>query len=342
MRHLHETCLEVAESSDTLVWNRTEAAVPLSDAARWAHLDPMLQDGPDWHGILHRDNAVAAHGSLWWRQTPAYGHHRVGMLGHFFAASGSDAHQLISTALARLKQEGCTFVVGPMNGGTWRDYRWVTDFGEEPEFVLEPRNPPEYPQYLECEGFRPITRFFSGMDCQLDPGESELARMERRFEKVGVEVRKLSEATFDADIEAIRQVTLVAFRDNPFFDPPDSRAFLRHCQQLRQVAPLDFVQIAFHGQDAVGFVFAIPDLCQAERGLRMDTLVVKTVAVKPSRQYLGLGTLLMARVKRDASARGFRRAIHALMRHDRHLERFSRRTATPFREYTLFGKVLGE
>lgn len=314
--------------------------VSSEEAGGWEHLPSLLSDAPDWHGVVGNAGCISAHGSLWWSRTPKHGPHRVGMLGHFFARNARDARALILAAIERLRREGCTLMVGPMNGSTWRNYRWVTTPGEEPPFFLEPSNPPEYPQYLEREGFQPIVRYFSALTCDMNAGQTRLARLESRFAQRGVETRSLSETTFDADIEAILALTTTAFRQNPFFDLPDPQAFYLQCHQLRKIAPLDHVRLAFHGDALVGFVFAVPDFCQAERGVPVDTLVVKTLAVSPEARYMGLGAMLLMRLKRDAAAGGYRRAIHALARRDCVVERVSLRMARPMRGYTLFGKVL--
>jgi GNAT superfamily N-acetyltransferase len=91
----------------------------------------------------------------------------------------------------------------------------------------------------------------------------------------------------------------------------------------------------------VGFIFAVPDLKQAERGRPIDTVIVKTLAVLPERANAGLGSLLLATCQCTASRLGYARAIHALM-HEQNISRsLSRRYAQPMRHYALFGRALG-
>ena len=94
-----------------------------------AHL--LAMDGED----------VVARASLWWRDVPKLDGERLGVIGHFAAADQASAALLIPQLLDRLKKQGCTLAVGPMDGNTWRRYRFVTDTGHEPPFFWNRRTP---------------------------------------------------------------------------------------------------------------------------------------------------------------------------------------------------------
>ncbi|MDJ1169798.1 hypothetical protein PMG71_10200, partial [Roseofilum sp. BLCC_M154] len=55
----------------------------------------------------------------------------------------------------------------------------------------------------------------------------------------------------------------------------------------------EFVLLAEQRKKIVGFLFALPDFCLKQRKLPIDTLILKTVAVLPQRDYAGLGSLLI-------------------------------------------------
>jgi GNAT superfamily N-acetyltransferase len=304
-------------------------------------LSPELaNDRPDWHGMVYRDSQPAARCSLWWRRTPCHGGRRVGCLGHFFASDAAAADCLLREALSRLRQEGCQLAVGPMNGNTWRDYRWVTEPGDRPAFLLEPNHPLDYPSHLSRHGFQPVARYFSALTDQLSGPDSRLERARRRLAGCGVSWRCLRDETLADDILSILQVARVAFRNNPFYVEPDVEEFLSSCERLRQSTCLNLIQLALAEQRPIGFVFAVPDGLQAARQQTVDTVVVKTLATLPGRRYAGLGQVLLASVQHEAASRGFRQAIYALVRDVPHLRRISARTARPIRRYALYGKVL--
>jgi GNAT superfamily N-acetyltransferase len=90
----------------------------------------------------------------------------------------------------------------------------------------------------------------------------------------------------------------------------------------------------------VGFSFSIPDWCQKERGEPVDTVVYKTLAVRPGRSYAGLGSLLSERTNQIALELGYKNVIHALMHDSNHSRKISDRFARTIRRYTLYAKRL--
>jgi GNAT superfamily N-acetyltransferase len=87
-------------------------------------------------------------------------------------------------------------------------------------------------------------------------------------------------------------------------------------------------------------MFALPDLLQARRRARIDTVVLKTVAVHPSFRGIGLGGALMDLVQRSARRMGFRRAVHALIHETNVSRRISDGYARTVRRYALFSRPL--
>jgi GNAT superfamily N-acetyltransferase len=102
----------------------------------------------------------------------------------------------------------------------------------------------------------------------------------------------------------------------------------------------EMVVLAEREGELVGFLFALPDFAQAQRGQKIDTVILKTLAVLPSLAGIGLGSLLTARIHTQAYHLGYRWAIHALMHVGNRSRRISAHTAQPFRGYTLFARPL--
>jgi len=93
--------------------------------------------------------------------------------------------------------------------------------------------------------------------------------------------------------------------------------------------------------ELVGYILGIPDLLQAKRGERVNTVILKTMAVHPDHAGAGIGGLLMALCHRAAHAAGFRRGIHALYHEANRSGRISGHTAGVFRRYVLYSRELG-
>ncbi len=280
------------------------------------------QEHADVHVIAVDDHeGPAAECSLWWSQAPPLGDQRVGVIGHYSAGNDSAAQILLAAACDRLRRAGCTCAIGPMNGNTWRRYRFVTDAGTEPAFFLEPQNPPEWPPQFVLAGFSPIASYFSALNPDLSRQDRRLSGAEARQRSLGVVLRSLRAGEVEGYLPRIYRVGCVAFRNNA----------------LRP----ELLIVAEQQTELVGFLLAAPDVLRQERGEPMDTFIVKTVGILPRLELGGLGTLLVGRAQQIGRELGFQRCIGALM-HERNVlvRNISDAYGKPMRRYTLYAKDL--
>ena len=295
---------------------------------------------PDARWIVAANSQCQSQCALWWSRTPRIQNQRVGLIGNYAAANERGASMLLTHACSELRRQGCTLAVGPADGTTWGNYRFVTSRGRRPPFWMEPNNPRCWPKQFIKHQFKPMARYFSAMNSDLDYHDSRLSRVTRRLVAAGVRLRPLSASNFENDLRQIYSVARVAFRQNLLYADLDESQFLDHAQQLRQLAPLNLSWLAEHQNRAVGFLFAAPDFCEEAREGRLHTIVIKTLAVLPSRHFAGLGQLLLAEVGQQARSLGYKQAIHALVRNVASLRNLSARSARPIRKYTLFARTL--
>lgn len=301
----------------------------------------LVRHTPDAHWlVLDDDGNVIGRTSLWWKETPPHPPHRLGVIGHFASADENATKLLLDHACAELARRDCTLAVGPMDGNTWRRYRLLTERGSEPAFFLEPDNPDEWPHWFASAGFAPLASFFSAMNSDLSVEDPRLARTEERLKREGVRLRPLDPGKFIEDLRRIYAVSRVSFERNFLYTPISEEEFLAQYEPVRAQVRPELVLLAEQAGQPVGFVFGIPDLAQARRGVPMETAVLKTVAVLPGRAHAGLGSLLIARCQQAARALGFRRVIHALMHESNNSRNISGHYAKPFRRYTLFSRAL--
>lgn len=295
---------------------------------------------PDEHWAVIDAERITARCSLWWQCTPNCQAHQVGLIGHYAAATETAADVLLKFACQQLQENGCTLAVGPMDGNTWRDYRFVTEAGTEPFFFLEPNNPPEWPTQFHRHGFKEFARYFSALTDHLTLASTRLGRVRMRMVQQGVSIRSCSKDHFHDDLLQIHTVAQTVFRDHVFYQAMSEAEFVQQYETLRSFVPLDLVLLAEQEGRVVGFGFAAPDMLQAKRGEPIDTVVIKTLGVLPDREFAGLGQLLLEQLQQQAATLGFRRAIHGLVLEAGHLQKISQRYAVPFRRYTLFAKEL--
>ena len=286
-----------------------------------------------------RDDGLAARCSLWWTQVPQYKEHRVGVVGHFASASDDAAAAVLAAAEARLRDAGCTIAIGPMNGNTWRSYRFVVDGGQRAPFFLEPANPKDWPAQFESAGFSILASYFSSLNADLSRPDRRLEAIEKGVSDAGVTIRP-AKADLRAELKDIYGVSRISFRQNFLYTEIPEGEFVAMYEPVLPVTPPELVFMAERAGRCVGYIFAIPDLAQQARGSEIDTFIIKTVAVLPMQEIRGLGTLLVARAQQAGHERGYRNCIHALMFEDNISRKISNHYASVFRKYALFAKVL--
>jgi GNAT superfamily N-acetyltransferase len=307
--------------------------------------ESLLHEGPDAHWVLLRgETSLAARCSLWWKKTPPYPGHSLGLIGHYAAADENSGSQILRHACQQLAARGCTLAVGPMDGSTWRRYRFITERGAEPAFFLEPDNPDDWPLHFTAERFAPLATYTSALDSDLSSESSDtrprISAIAEHVLRMGVTIRQASTDHMDIELHRIYSVSLDSFQNNFLYTPLEEPEFLAQYRKLLPFFRHEFVLLAERDSTPVGFLFGVPDALRIKRGERNDTVIIKTVAVVPECASAGLGTLLVARIREIAQSLGYGRCIHALMHESNRSRNISAKTASTMRRYTLFARQL--
>lgn len=303
---------------------------PLSAAQLRAH-------APDRSlALVDAGGRLLARASCWWTGTPSLPGHRVGLIGHYGADDDESARTILQAACARLAARGCTCVVGPMDGSTWRSYRLVVDPGTAPPFFLEPTNPPSFPGHFARAGFGVLATYSSALAEDLARVNPGVPAAEARLRGGGVTIRSLRLDEAERDLRRIFTLSLESFARNFLYTQIEEHEFLEQNRRILPVVHPDLVLLAERGDALVGFLFAVPDVLQQPP----ESVIIKTVAVSPALPRAGLGSVLVATAHRRAHQLGFRRAIHALMHEHNVSQNISQHSATTMRRYALFVKPL--
>lgn len=300
----------------------------------------LIDHAPDAHWILYEDDRLLARCSLWWRSTPGYDEKRTGIIGHYAANDEPSATILLKHVCDQLKAVSCEYALGPMDGNTWRRYRLVTEPGSEPPFFLEPNMPLSWPAHWEAAGFTAIAEYSSRLNTNLNYEDPRLERITHRMQQQNVTIRALDLENYEAELRRVFQLSCISFASNFLYTLLPQSNFVKVYSQLQNFIRPELVLMAEQDSQLVGFLFALPDWLQAQRGQKVDTVIIKTVAVLPGRAYAGLGNLLAARCHSAAKELGHARAIHALMHDANHSRNVSSHYASVMRRYALFGRDL--
>lgn len=304
--------------------------------------DSVAGARPDASWMFTGAGTDLARCSLWWTNTPSLPGERVGVIGHYASASANAGRTVLAYACAELAACGCTYVVGPMDGSTFWQYRLVTDPGTEPPFLLEPENPPSDPEAFAATGFAPIARYYSALQTELGTRRLRVAELTKRLTRRGVRIRSLDASRFEDELRLLYPIATQAFAGGFLYSPISEDDFVALYARLRPIALPELVLIAEQDDRPVGLLFVLPDWLRARRGEPLDTLILKTLAVLPAYSGSGLPGLLLARGEQLARERGFTRVIHSLM-HERNssLRMSARYGGQIMRRYALYGRPLG-
>jgi len=277
------------------------------------------------------DGAVLAECSLWWKGTAALAGLRTGYIGNYARTDAAAAQVLLRRARATLRTAGCAYAAGPIDGDTWHRYRFITQRGTRPHFLLEPDNPDCYAEDFRSAGFNECARYFSAQERLADRVDPRMARLEARLREAGVTIDTLDLHDIDAELEAIHQVSTRAFARNPLYTPIALDEFRKLYAPLLPAIDPAFVRIARCDGFPVGFAFGVRD---------GDALIGKTQARLPERRYAGLTALMLHDVRQHARDLGIRSVVHALISEGNVAGNAAARVAVPFRTYAVFGSSL--
>ncbi len=290
---------------------------------------PIFAQGAD--AVVEDEECRAG---LWWTDTPVFRGERLGSVGACeFAAPG--AAEFLNKCTEYLhREQGRAWVVGPMNGNTWRKHRLILESDGRAPFLMEPYEAPELLQVFIDAGFEMLSSYSSSV-VELSKDLPDFSRLEKRLAYQGVEVRSLDIGQFEAELQSIYRLSLESFANNFLYVPLSEEAFVGGYLDARDSVDEELVLMAEVDGELVAYLFCMPDLLALKAG-RRPALIVKTLASKNERGLAGIGTYLVGEAQRRAKAKGYDEAIHALQHEDNSSLRITQRfDARVFRRYGL-------
>ncbi len=304
-------------------------------------IESLQSHGVDHHAVyVGENNQAQARCSLWWRAVPNYPGERLGVIGHFYSEHSEATDFLLTYACDMLRQADCSLAVGPMDGNTWRHYRFISERGREASFFLEPDNADHWPNEFMAHGFSEMASYSSALNTNLSIQDERLVDIRQRLEAQGITLRSLNINDFENELARIYTLSVASFQDNFLYTPIDKNEFIKTYARIKPYVQADLTLLAEYKGNLVGYLFGVPDLLQKQRGEIIDTFIIKTVAVDPQYRGSGLGGLLVAEAQHRAHTAGYNRAIHALMYDTNNSRNISHHYAETMRRYSLYSKQL--
>lgn len=233
-----------------------------------------------------------------------------GQLGFFEAENNLEAVKFLFDEIKNYaKSKGYDYLIGPINGSTWKKYR-VTLPSNNPPFLLDNYNKPYYAELFKNCGFETIANYTSSICRNLDKDYSRLKKFSSIFEKKGIKIRKFNPENFEQDIRKIYDISVKSFVNNFLYTPIGFEDFYKMYEPVKRFLNPEWVLLAENKNDeAVAFVFGFDNLyCRDKK-----SLIVKTLAQIPDYKYKGIGSYLVEVLHQKAHFAGYDNVIHALM-----------------------------
>jgi hypothetical protein len=296
------------------------------------------------HGFLHacylalEDGKPKARLALYNNPHLIYNGLKAAAIGNFESAEDTrPAKALFEEAFKDAKSLGAGYILGPMNGSTWDEYRFRSNF-EKPPFLLEPTHLEYYNQLFLKAGFEPVAKYFSSLNKAISHSRPEVLHKEQSFRESGITFRNINMAHYERELDKLYPFLSKAFSTNFLYTPISKENFNAKYLAATKLIDPDFIILAEDQQENLkGFIFAYQDhFCQQEK-----RIVVKTLARDNDKSLSGLGNVLGDLIFRKAAEKGFQSSIHAFMIENGTSTGLSGNySGEPFKHYFLYGRAI--
>ncbi|MBK7693601.1 MAG: hypothetical protein IPI30_04590 [Saprospiraceae bacterium] len=108
--------------------------------------------------------------------------------------------EIINYAINEAKRKGAEFLIGPMNGSTWDNYRFSLKL-DHPNFLLEPYHHIYYNDHFLNSGFMPISKYRSSINHVMPVDSEDVLKLEDKFYDSGVNIRNIEIRNYENELK---------------------------------------------------------------------------------------------------------------------------------------------
>jgi L-amino acid N-acyltransferase YncA len=294
--------------------------------------------------FLHSCYVITRHGAIVGRFV-LYDNHsmhlhdkRVFTIGNYESVDTPEAAEyILNTACQAAKRCGAGFLIGPMNGSTWENYRFA-DYVSENDFFLEPENQAWYGQQFRDNGFDKIASYLSAYDMEMRCDFPDISKRKTELLAAGYTIRPIKLDNYEEELEKVYELSLDAYKNNFLYTPISRESFIAKYRPLKALIKPDFVLLAEDSEGKLaGYVFCVDDIKRKDK----KRLILKSIARRPGRQDRGLGDVLGCEIAKLAKDSDYDGIIYALMHQQGSSVNLSKnRNAEVIKTYSLYAKEL--
>ncbi len=304
----------------------------------------IINEGKNIKVILYDEQTEIAKATCYFKDTPKVNEKNIGCIGEFECRDKKTGIQILEKCEEILKKEKVELIVAPMNGNTWKKYRTLKYTNGEDLFLLENVNPIEHNEILLQAGFKELYTYTSTKGLIKNAYQSEAFDIaEEELKSENITIRNFNKQKSQEDLRKIYNVSKESFSRNPLYTPITEEEFIKQYEQYIDMVDEDLILIAEKENKEIGFVFCIPNFEELKKGKKLQTLILKTIAVSPKYEYLAIGNVLLNRIAKIAKDKNFKEWIFAFMYSNNTSQKMAKRNKTEvIREYAIYGKEVKE
>ena len=298
--------------------------------------------------VIFNDESNIVIGSLYlWHNRPDYNGRKTSYIGNvnIYEKYRKDEEQLFNKIFEELKKEGIETIIGPLNGTTWNTYRYVTEKGNGRPFLLEPWNEDYSVSLFEKLDFKHLAGYISTvMEGMNSNGRKNLNKKIEKLKKFDyyedIRVESAENKDLLTVLNKVYDLTVEAFKNNFLYSELEREIFLKMYLSYEDKIIKKFFKMLYLKDELIGYVFGIPDYTELGYKGKIDTIILKTIAVSPEYNGKGMGYILINSLIEEAEKEGYENVIYALMHESNVSKNIGLLLGNMLRKYTLFIKEL--
>ena len=298
--------------------------------------------------VIFTDENNNIGGSLYlWHNRPDYNGRKTSYIGNvnIYEKYRKDEEQLFNKVFEELKKEGIETIIGPLNGTTWNTYRYVTEKGSRKQFLLEPWNEDYSVSLFEKLDFKHLAGYISTvMEGMNSDGRKNLNKKIEKLKKFDyyedIRVESAENKDLLTVLNKVYDLTVEAFKNNFLYSELEREIFLKMYLSYEDKIIKKFFKMLYLRDELIGYVFGIPDYTELGYKGKIDTIILKTIAVSPEYNGKGMGYILINSLIEEAEKEGYENVIYALMHESNVSKNIGLLLGNMLRKYTLFIKEL--
>ena len=297
--------------------------------------------------VMHDKNNETAGTLHLWHNRPDYNGKKTSYIGNvnIIEKYRKNEENIFNEIFESLKKEGIETIIGPLNGTTWNTYRYVTEKGNGKRFLFEPWNEDYYVSLFEKIGFKHLAGYISTiMEGMNSEGRKNLDKKMERLKKFSYYKDIRVESAEDKDLitvlNDVYNLTVESFKNNFLYSELEREIFLKMYMSYEDKIVKKLFKMLYLRDELIGYVFGIPDYTELGYKGKIETMILKTIAVSPVYNGKGMGYILINSLVEEAEKEGYENVIYALMHESNISKNIGMQLGNILRRYTLFIKEL--